>query len=118
MKMEETYKEGDCGNKRSWWMGVNDGAKEGTWVSDRSGQTPYFTKWKPGINILQTRQISTKTQRIGEPNNFGKPVPGEDCAVAHLGDPEHGFEWYDVPCNIQVWYGGMVLARTRMPLKK
>ena len=24
--------------------------------------------------------------------------------MAHLGDPEHGFEWYDVPCNIQGFY--------------
>lgn len=48
--------------------------------------------------------MSIKTQHTGEPNNFGKPVPGEDCAVAHLGDPEHGFEWYDVPCNIQGFY--------------
>ena len=52
MKLEETYKEGDCANKRAWWMGVNDGAKEGTWVSDRSGQTPYFTKWKPGKHFV------------------------------------------------------------------
>ena len=34
-----------CDTFRGWWIGVNDLEKEGTWVSDRTGKTPTFTKW-------------------------------------------------------------------------
>ena len=34
-----------CDSFRGWWIGVNDLEKEGTWVTDRSGEPPKFTKW-------------------------------------------------------------------------
>ena len=34
-----------------------------------------------------------------EPNNWGGQVPGEDCAIAHLGG--NNLKWYDVPCYIR-----------------
>ena len=30
---------------KSWWLGLTDAAKEGTWVTDISGQKPTFTMW-------------------------------------------------------------------------
>ena len=33
---------------RSWWLGLTDAAKEGTWVTDTSGKKPTFTNWTKG----------------------------------------------------------------------
>ena len=33
---------------KSWWLGLTDAAKEGTWVTDTSGKKPTFTKWNKG----------------------------------------------------------------------
>ena len=38
-------KDNGCDTFRGWWIGVNDLEKEGKWVSDRTGESPTFTKW-------------------------------------------------------------------------
>ena len=62
---------------RYTWLGLNDLAKEGTFVWDSSGKTPSFTDWKPG-----------------EPNNLGD----EDCVRLFV----HDFaKWNDAPCHLK-----------------
>ena len=36
---------------------------------------------------------------LGEPNNHGGKVPGEDCTIAHLFADD--MKWYDAPCSIR-----------------
>ena len=66
---------GYTGKDRSTWLGLNDLAKEGTFVWDSSGKTPSFTDWKSG-----------------EPNNKGD----EDCVNLFI----HDFaKWNDASCH-------------------
>ena len=34
---------------RSYWLGLNDIKKEGTWVAESSGQRQTFTVWDGGL---------------------------------------------------------------------
>ena len=73
-------------NGLSWWIGITDIQKEGSWVTDYSKTALKYSAWNEG-----------------EPGNHGGGVPGEDCAIANLGllTGEDSFTWYDVTCSIR-----------------
>ena len=53
-----------CDTFRGWWIGVNDLEKEGTWVSDKTGETPTFTKWNNSeYEVSQVSSFSTELNR-------------------------------------------------------
>ena len=59
------------------WIGLNDRAKEDTWVWSYSGEEPTFTKWNPN-----------------EPNNH--LANDEDCVALWA---DFGYNWNDIGCS-------------------
>ena len=51
MKLWETVQlNNTCGDQMtSWWIGLTDLAKEGKWISDKTGKKAKFTKWNGGL---------------------------------------------------------------------
>ena len=43
-----TFKDEEWCNTRSWWLGLSDADKEGTWVTERTKQPPSYTNWNGG----------------------------------------------------------------------
>ena len=41
-------------DRRSYWLGLNDVDREGTWVAESSGQRQTFTAWHGGLLVSRS----------------------------------------------------------------